>query len=148
MSVLSGSTPTAVATFEEAVMKDIEQPHLSWDEWDELHDPRPEETEFDAVVASAMSRRGFLGRVLASRRSRRVHRGKQMTFYSAENIGKCPSAVQTLSTIGQAVALHSALHPFCLRPVCRWLITPSSRQPDQGWRFTLSLLALDCWSIK
>jgi secreted PhoX family phosphatase len=46
-------------------MKDIEQPHLSWDEWDELHDPRPEETEFDAVVASAMSRRGFLGSVLA-----------------------------------------------------------------------------------
>ena len=38
---------------------------LSWDDWDELNDPRPEATEFDAVVASAMSRRGFLGRVLA-----------------------------------------------------------------------------------
>lgn len=53
------------ATDEEAVMKDIERPELSWDEWDELHDPRPEDTQFDAVVASAMSRRGFLGRIMA-----------------------------------------------------------------------------------
>ncbi|WOI55633.1 PhoX family phosphatase [Palleronia sp. LCG004] len=47
-------------------MKDLKATsHLSWDEWDELNDPRPEQTDFDAVVASAMSRRGFLGGVLA-----------------------------------------------------------------------------------
>ncbi|MGJ8547071.1 MAG: PhoX family protein [Sulfitobacter sp.] len=38
---------------------------LSWDEWDELHDPRPENTEFDDVVQSALSRRGFLGGLVA-----------------------------------------------------------------------------------
>ena len=33
--------------------------------WDELHDSRPESNQFDEVVASAMTRRGFLSRVLA-----------------------------------------------------------------------------------
>ncbi|MGB3406015.1 MAG: PhoX family phosphatase, partial [Jannaschia sp.] len=44
-------------------MKDLD--HLSWDEWDELHSPRPERTEFDDVVDRAVSRRGFLTGVLA-----------------------------------------------------------------------------------
>ena len=35
--------------------------HLSWDEFDELRNPRPLVQEFDRVVARAMSRRGFLG---------------------------------------------------------------------------------------
>ena len=34
---------------------------MSFDDYDELVNPRPEETEFDAVVASAISRRGLLG---------------------------------------------------------------------------------------
>ena len=38
---------------------------LSWDDWDELNDPRPQETDFDRVVAAAVSRRGFLGGALA-----------------------------------------------------------------------------------
>ncbi|MCT4553208.1 MAG: PhoX family phosphatase [Pelagimonas sp.] len=38
---------------------------LSWDEFDELRDPRPEENDFDKVVDAALSRRGFLGGVLA-----------------------------------------------------------------------------------
>ncbi|MBE3640444.1 PhoX family protein [Mangrovicoccus algicola] len=38
---------------------------LSWDEFDELRDPRPAENEFDRVVERAISRRGFLGSVLA-----------------------------------------------------------------------------------
>ncbi|MEM7472817.1 MAG: PhoX family phosphatase [Pseudomonadota bacterium] len=38
---------------------------LSWDEWDELQSPRPEETDFDEVVEAALSRRGFLSGVLA-----------------------------------------------------------------------------------
>lgn len=38
---------------------------LSWDEFDELRDPRPAGNDFDAVVDRAISRRGFLGGVLA-----------------------------------------------------------------------------------
>ncbi|WP_424968167.1 PhoX family protein [Dinoroseobacter sp. S375] len=45
-------------------MKDIDTTELSWDEWDELKDPRPEENDFDAVVERALSRRGFLGGLL------------------------------------------------------------------------------------
>ncbi len=38
---------------------------LSFDEFDEVVNPRPEECEFDRVVERALSRRGFLGGVLA-----------------------------------------------------------------------------------
>ena len=38
---------------------------LSFDEFDEIIDPRPEETEFDRVVENSVSRRGFLGGVVA-----------------------------------------------------------------------------------
>ncbi len=46
-------------------MKDIDVQDLSWDDWDELNDPRPERHEFDEVVDQAISRRGFLGGALA-----------------------------------------------------------------------------------
>ncbi|MGP9821303.1 PhoX family protein [Salinarimonas sp. NSM] len=46
-------------------MTDIDKSKLSWDEWDELHFPRPAESGFDRVVERAISRRGFLGGVLA-----------------------------------------------------------------------------------
>ncbi|PTX57018.1 hypothetical protein C8N43_1683 [Litoreibacter ponti] len=46
-------------------MKDIDTTDLSWDDWDELHSPRPEETQFDAVVERALSRRGFLSGLVA-----------------------------------------------------------------------------------
>ncbi len=38
---------------------------LSWDEFDELRDPRPAENDFDRVVEAALSRRGFLGGAVA-----------------------------------------------------------------------------------
>ncbi|MTI43111.1 hypothetical protein JM93_00084 [Roseibium hamelinense] len=38
---------------------------MSADEWDEMNFPRPDEQEFDRVVESAISRRGFLSGVLA-----------------------------------------------------------------------------------
>ncbi|EFO30505.1 twin-arginine translocation pathway signal sequence domain-containing protein [Roseibium sp. TrichSKD4] len=38
---------------------------LSFDEFDEIVNPRPEENDFDRVVEAALSRRGFLGGVLA-----------------------------------------------------------------------------------
>ena len=46
-------------------MTDIDTSKLSWDEWDELQNPPPAETDFDRVVETAISRRGFLGGVLA-----------------------------------------------------------------------------------
>lgn len=46
-------------------MNDIDTSDLSWDDWDELQRPAAEETDFDAVVEGALSRRGFLAGVLA-----------------------------------------------------------------------------------
>ncbi|WP_157015490.1 PhoX family protein [Mesorhizobium xinjiangense] len=46
-------------------MTDIDATAISADEWDELNFPRSEEQEFDRVVERAISRRGFLGGVLA-----------------------------------------------------------------------------------
>jgi len=46
-------------------MKDAEPNRISADEWDEINFPRPEECDFDRVVERALSRRGFLGGVLA-----------------------------------------------------------------------------------
>ena len=46
-------------------MKDIDPRDLSADEWDELTNPRPETSDFDRIVDEAISRRGFLGGVLA-----------------------------------------------------------------------------------
>ncbi|MBX9462438.1 MAG: PhoX family phosphatase [Aquamicrobium sp.] len=46
-------------------MNDTRQERPTFDEWDEINFPRPEENEFDRVVERAISRRGFLGGVLA-----------------------------------------------------------------------------------
>lgn len=46
-------------------MNDIDPATLSADDWDELHFPRPDENDFDRIVESAISRRGFLGGVVA-----------------------------------------------------------------------------------
>lgn len=46
-------------------MSDVNKNDLSWDEWDELQNPPPAETDFDRIVEAALSRRGFLGGVLA-----------------------------------------------------------------------------------
>jgi uncharacterized protein len=46
-------------------MKDQDTRHMSWDEFDETIRPAPATTDFDRVVAAAMSRRGFLRSVVA-----------------------------------------------------------------------------------
>ncbi|WP_417278457.1 PhoX family protein [Celeribacter sp.] len=46
-------------------MKDQDITDLSWDDFDEMRDPRPDNNGFDAVVERAISRRGFLGGALA-----------------------------------------------------------------------------------
>ena len=46
-------------------MDDTSHIDLSWDDFDEMRDPRPDTNQFDAVVDRAVSRRGFLGGALA-----------------------------------------------------------------------------------
>ncbi|WP_421723049.1 PhoX family protein [Bauldia sp.] len=46
-------------------MNHIDKASLSFDELDELNNPRPSEQEFDRVVERAISRRGFLGGAVA-----------------------------------------------------------------------------------
>jgi secreted PhoX family phosphatase len=46
-------------------MKKIDIVDLSWDDFDEMRDPRADTNGFDAVVERAVSRRGFLGGALA-----------------------------------------------------------------------------------
>lgn len=46
-------------------MNNLDKANLSWDEFDEMRDPRPDNNDFDAVVERAVSRRGFLGGALA-----------------------------------------------------------------------------------
>jgi secreted PhoX family phosphatase len=46
-------------------MKDVDTTKMSADDWDELNFPVPKFRNFDRVVERAISRRGFLGGVLA-----------------------------------------------------------------------------------
>lgn len=46
-------------------MSDINKDDLSWDDWDETVRPAPETTDFDWIVESGLSRRGFLGGLVA-----------------------------------------------------------------------------------
>ncbi len=46
-------------------MKNSDNTDISFDEFDEINNPRPEECDFDRVVEAAISRRGMLGGVLA-----------------------------------------------------------------------------------
>ena len=46
-------------------MKDLDQHEMSPDDWDEMNFPRPDVQGFDDVVEAAISRRGFMGGVLA-----------------------------------------------------------------------------------
>ena len=39
---------------------------ISFDEFDDLHSPRPETCDFDRIVEAAISRRGMLGGVMLS----------------------------------------------------------------------------------
>ena len=79
-------------------MKDIDTSDLSWDDWDELKSPRPEDTDFDAVVASAVSRRGFLSGVLA--------------FGSGASVMGAGSLLGTTSAKAQAAATRFAFTPI------------------------------------
>ncbi len=85
-------------------MKDNETHELSWDEWDELQRPAPEKTDFDAVVAAAISRRGFLSGVLAYGSGAAVMgtgllSGSSADAQMASRFGFTPIAIQTDGTV-------------------------------------------------
>ena len=82
--------------------KDIHD--LSADEWDELNFPRPEVQDFDRVVERAISRRGFLGGVLAFGSGAAVMgagmlKGTTAMAQTASRFPFTPIAAQTDSTI-------------------------------------------------
>jgi len=88
-------------------MKDADFHHMTFDEFDEARDPRPEAPEFDAIVERALSRRGFLGGVVAfGSGAAAMGLGTLMSSTSAEaqaamtsRFAFTPIAAQTDSTI-------------------------------------------------
>jgi len=98
-------------------MKD-DTSHLSWDEWDELQSPRPDATDFDGVVETAMSRRGFLGRVLAF--------GSGAAVMGTGLLNSGSAQAQTASRIGFAqisIATDATVHVpegYSWHPVAKW----------------------------
>src|SRR6056297_690337 len=82
-------------------MQDFDDLHLSADDWDELHDPRPEECDFDRVMAAALSRRGFLsGLVAVGSGAAAMGRGAVLpgAAEAAERIGNSPDGMAFDST--------------------------------------------------
>ena len=85
-------------------MTDSDPSTLSADAWDELNFPRPEEADFDRVVERAISRRGFLGGVLAFGSGAAAMGGGLMgstaaTAQAASRFPFTPIAAQTDGTV-------------------------------------------------
>ena len=109
-------------------MKDTPTHHLSFDEFDELKNPRPAVQEFDRVVARAMSRRGFLG-VLAM-------------GSAAAAMGSLPGAVIGGLLVGVVTTLLQTFLPPDLRPfreaflfalvILALLVRPNGLFPARG----------------
>ena len=96
-------------------MKDTDMNALSWDEWDELHFPRPERSQFDDVVDIALSRRGFLGGVLA--------------------IGSGAAAMGTLLSSTSAHAAGHAASRFAFTPIA--IQTGGTVQVPEGYQWSV-----------
>ena len=90
---------------------------LSWDEFDELRDPRPTRQQFDEVVDRAMSRRGFLG-VLAI--------GSGAAVFGSALLGGATSArAQAAAFKFQPVAMGTGFEiqvppGYAWKPLVRW----------------------------
>ena len=85
-------------------MKDHQDHELSFDDWDEQNSPRPEEQEFDRVVERAISRRGFLGGVVAFGSGAAVMgtgllKGTTALAQQADRFAFTPIAIQTDGTV-------------------------------------------------
>ena len=77
---------------------DIEASEPSFDEFDEINSPRPLDTEFDAVVDEAISRRDVLGGILAF--------GTVTFLLGTSSLTSSPA---------QAKAVGRTKSPFCVR---------------------------------
>ncbi|MGR3376093.1 PhoX family protein [Salipiger abyssi] len=91
---------------------------LSWDEFDELRDPRPDANGFDAVVERAISRRGFLGGALAF--------GSGAAVFGTGVLGSASSARAQASAFGFepiGIATDYDIHVpagYRWKPLVRW----------------------------
>ena len=70
-------------------MDDVTASRPTFDEWDDINFPRPQENDFDRVVESAISRRGFLGGALAF--------GSGAAVMGAGILGAAPARAQQTS---------------------------------------------------
>lgn len=83
-------------------MNDIDTSELTWDDWDELQRPAPETTDFDTVVAAAVSRRGFLCGLVAigsGAAAIGLFPGSPAHAQNASPLGFSPIAAQTDGTV-------------------------------------------------
>lgn len=83
-------------------MNDIDTSELTWDDWDELQRPAPETTDFDTVVAAAVSRRGFLCGLVAigsGAAAMGLFPGSPAHAQNASPLGFSPIAAQTDGTV-------------------------------------------------
>lgn len=99
-------------------MKDDHTYDLSWDDWDELQRPAPEQTDFDNVVEAAISRRGFLSGVLAYGSGAAVMGTGLLSGTAAKAVGAnrfafTPIPIQTDGTI-------HVPEGYTWRPVAKW----------------------------
>ena len=91
---------------------------LSWDEFDELRQPRADKSDFDAVVDRAISRRGFLGGVLAF--------GSGAAVFGSGVLGSATSARAASAVFGFepiGIATDFDIHVpagYEWRPLVRW----------------------------
>jgi secreted PhoX family phosphatase len=99
-------------------LEDIPLHRLSFDEIDERRNPRPQEQEFDRVVARAISRRGFLGVLAFGSGAAAMGLGTLM--------GSTPARAQTASRFAFApIAMTTdfTVHVpegYAWKPVARW----------------------------
>ncbi len=71
---------------------------LSWDDFDEHRDPRPDASQFDQVVEAAISRRGFLGGALAFGSGAAVFGKGLFTGGTAQAAGNAKFAFEPIGT--------------------------------------------------
>ena len=91
---------------------------LSWDEFDEVRDPRPATNDFDAVVERAISRRGFLGGALTF--------GSAAAVFGSGVLGSATSARAQAAGFGfTPIGIHTDFdihvpEGYEWRPLVRW----------------------------
>ncbi|MCM2476869.1 PhoX family phosphatase [Rhizobium sp. CG5] len=112
-------------------MTDNKTNYLSWDEWDELQNPPPAVTDFDQVVESALSRRGFLGGILAvgSAAAAMGTLGNLMSSTSAQ----AQDAASRFSFKPIAISTDNTIHVpegYSWKPLAKWGQPLFSNVPD------------------